>query len=288
MTGMCVLLEDFVKGRMSPVTVGTDGVKKTFDVFRYANHIDVPAPVDNQKIPYGNINSIPLAVEEDMNKMRFFYFRGDFNEEKLAEIATITQDCYDMETGAFRDDKTVEERLHKYEIYDYEIKDVVQEEKDNYETVEEKALSIPMSIQVVSDGKKIFFNYSVNYGPFVFSDIAKTVEPYYDKVFGTVRNEEELEKIIEDFGKTFGIERKHLVSAVYLGLDGRPLTPPPSLMYDFEKKYHADENGFIHIPEDDPVVRAIIKMILEGKQGFVDKNTIETYEDLKKGGEPAS
>ncbi|MCK4808142.1 MAG: hypothetical protein KAS90_00820 [Candidatus Aenigmarchaeota archaeon] len=285
MTGKCISLEDIVQGRMSPVTVNISGEEKTFNAFRYTNQIDVPAPVDMRS---GKIYSIPLCAEEDMDKMRFFYFRGDFEKEKLSEIAQIVQDCYDMETGTFKDDESVEEKLRLYKICDYEIKDVMQGEKEDYNIVEKKAPSIPMNIEAVSDGKKIFIHYSVDYGQFVFSDIAKTVEDCYDKISGTFKDEENLEKNIQSFGKAFGIKRKHLVSAVHWGIDGRTLTPPPSIRYDFEKKYHADENGFIHIPKDDPVVKMIIDMILEGKQGFVDKNIVEKHEDLGNGENSAS
>lgn len=277
-----VSLEDLTKSRGSPVEIGNEG--KTVKIYRYVNSISVPAPVDSQRL--GNIQSIPLY--KDMNKMRFFYFRGDFEEQELAEIAKIVRDGYDVDSGTFKDDKAVEEKLQEYKICDYEIKDVMQGEKGDYGDIEQKIPSIPMDIQVVSDGEKIFIRYSVNYGPFVFSKIAKTVEECYDKASGTVRDEEKLEKIIEGFGKTFGIERKHLVSAVHWGLDGRPLTPPPGIICDFEKMYFADKLGKIHVPEDDPVVRAIISMILEGKSEFVKKNIFESYDEFKKGKEPVS
>ncbi len=270
-----VLLKDIVQDKMSPVTVGVGGEEKTFDVFRYANSISVPAPVDSQSS--GNIQSILLGVEEDMNKMRFFYFRGDFNEQELAEITKIVQDDYDIDTRNFRDDKTLERKLGSYGIRNCDIKDIARGEMDIDDTVDKKIPSIPMNIEVVSDGEKIIFRYSVNYGSFVFSKIAKTVEPYYDKVSGTVRDEDELEKIIEDFGKTFSIERKDLVSAVYWGFDGRPLTPLPGIMFDFEKIYKVDDKGKIHVPEDDPVVCAIVDMIIKGKSTLVDKTVIEPH-----------
>ena len=284
-----VSLEDIVKGRMSPVDIG--GEEKTVKMFRYVNSVSMPAPVDSQSP--GNIQSIPLGTEKDMNKMRFFYFRGDFKEQELAEIAKIVQDGYDINTGKFRDDKTLERKLGSYGIRDYERKDIARGEMDIDDTVDKKIPSIPMDIQVVFDGEKIFFRYSVNYGPFVFSDIAKTVNDGYMRVKKTFTDEDRKEedyydaltrKLNEDIGhelkqyqSAFGIDDAHLISAIDFGLDGRPLTPPPSIIFDFDKIYSADDKGKIHIPEDDPVVRAIIKMILEGKSTLVDKTVVESH-----------
>ncbi len=293
MEDMYVSLEDLINSRESPVDIGSE--EKTVKMLRYANSVSVPAPVD--MLPR-DIQSIPLGIEKDMNKMQmqFFYFRGDFKEQELAEIAKIVQEGYDIDTidtKEFRYDKAVEAALRPYGICDYDIKDVVRGEKGDYGAIEQKIPSIPMNIQVVSDGKKIFFRYSVNYGPFVFSDIAKTVNDGYMRVKKTFTDEDRKEedyydaltrKLNEDIGhelkqyqSAFGIDDAHLISAIDFGLDGRPLTPPPSIIFDFDKIYSADDKGKIHIPEDDPVVRAIIKMILEGKSTLVDKTVVESH-----------
>ncbi|MEA2004305.1 MAG: hypothetical protein U9O53_05125 [archaeon] len=158
----------------------------------------------------------------------------------------------------------------------------------NHEMQEDKIPTIPLEVQVVANDKGMLIRYSVDYGPFVFRDIAKTVEEYYDKATGTLRDEEELEKIIENYGKMFGIEGDHLVSAVHLGLDGRVLTSEPKTGYEFENRYHPDEYGVVHIPEDDKVALYITDRIFKGSESFAGKTVYLSRQDFENNRTAAS
>ena len=286
MTEKCISLDKMTDGKTLPITIEIGGEERIVDVLRYLKHIDLPAPISSF-VEKGEMQQIPLGLTDSLNKMRFFCFRGDVEEGKICEIADTVQNSYDIDTGTFKNEAALRTYLCNLGICNYEIRDVLRGQKD-YEMHEDKIPVIPLDVNVAANDKGMLINYSVDYGPFVFWDIAKTVGEYYDTATGTLRDKEELEKIIEDYGKTFDIEREHLISAVHFGLGGRVFTPEPRIGYEFENKYHPDEYGVVHIPEDDKVVQYIIDMIFKESESPATKTVYVSRQDFEKNRTAAS
>ena len=162
-----------------------------------------------------------------------------------------------------------------------------------------ETLLVPLDIAAAADNEKLLISYSVDFGAVVFWDIAQIVKDGYTKVketstdeerknkdyYGTLAKklDEEIGNELEQYKTTFEIDDALLKSAINLGLDGRIITPTPSVIFEYGRSYTADEKGMIYISEDDAVAKKIIDLLTNGSEIIVHKLHITLFSGLSDG-----